>query len=376
MEPGEGTRFRVDYIDWNLTCQWRSVSICIFESCELRDKLTNLRCNDWTVEEFVPPAAIADAFDPRAIETAGEIIKTGGLVAFPTETVYGLGADAENPQAVARIFEAKARPRIDPIIVHVSNPASAGRYGIFPHSAQRLIKHFWPGPLTLVVAKTEAVPEIVTAGLDTVAIRIPSHPAALALLRASGCAIAAPSANAFGYASSTTAQHVAEHLGEKIEMILDGGPCAIGVESTILSLTGPVPTILRAGGVPVEDLAAMLGDIEVALGKAERPAAPGQMKRHYSTRTLLEICERASEISRSDERIGLLTLNPPDNPAQYAAVEVLSPSGNLREAAANFFGALRRLDALSLDRIIARPIPEVGLGFALMDRLRRAAARE
>jgi L-threonylcarbamoyladenylate synthase len=335
-----------------------------------------LNCNDETVEELVPPAVIANAFDPEAVKAAGEIIGKGGLVAFPTETVYGLGADAENPLAVARIFEAKARPRIDPIIVHVSDPAAAGRYGVFPQPAYQLIGHFWPGPLTLVVDKTAAVPPIVTAGLDTVAIRIPSHPAALALLRAAGCGIAAPSANAFGYASATTAQHVAEHLGEKIEMILDGGACPIGVESTILSLTGPVPRILRAGAVPVEDLAAVLGDLEVSIGSEERPAVPGQMKRHYSTRTPLEICESASEQSGVNERIGLLTLLPPDDPNRYSSVEVLSPSGNLREAAANFFGALRRLDALFLDRIIARPMPEVGLGLALMDRLRRAAAKE
>jgi L-threonylcarbamoyladenylate synthase len=328
------------------------------------------------VEELVPLAVIANAFDPRAIEAAAEIIKKGGLVAFPTETVYGLGADAENSIAVARIFEAKARPRIDPVIVHVADPSAAGRYGVFPHSTNQLMSQFWPGPLTLVVGKTAAVPSIVTAGLDTVAIRIPSHPAALALIRAAGCGIAAPSANAFGYASATTAQHVAEHLGEKIEMILDGGSCPIGVESTILSLTGPVPRILRAGGVPVEDLQAVLGNLKLSLGPEERPVAPGQMKRHYSTRTPLEISEKASEQSGVDERIGLLTLLPPEYPNAYASVEVLSPSGNLREAAANFFAALRRLDGLSLDRIIARPMPEVGLGIALMDRLRRAAARE
>jgi L-threonylcarbamoyladenylate synthase len=323
----------------------------------------------------VPTALIANAYDAGAIEAAAAIIKKGGLVAFPTETVYGLGADAENPMAVARIFEVKARPRIDPIIVHVPDPAFAGKYGVFPHSVHRLMQHFWPGPLTLVVEKTAAVPSIVTAGLDTVAIRIPSHSAALALLRAAECGIAAPSANPFGYASPTTAQHVAEHLGDKIELILDGGPCPIGVESTILALTGPTPKILRVGGVPVEDIAAMLGQIEVSIGAEERPAAPGQLKRHYSTRTPLEICERESERLRPAERVGLLTLLEPDIIKPYASVEVLSPSGNLREAAANFFGALRRLDAMSLDRIIARPMPEIGLGLALMDRLRRASAR-
>jgi L-threonylcarbamoyladenylate synthase len=319
---------------------------------------------------------IADAFDPKVIEAAGKIIRNGGLVAFPTETVYGLGADVGNSLAVARIFEVKARPRIDPIIVHVSDPVSAHRYGLFPASAQPLMEHFWPGALTLVVGKTPAVPPIVTAGLDTVAIRIPSHPAALALIRTAGCGIAAPSANAFGYASPTTAQHVAEHFADKIDMILDGGPCSVGVESTILSLAGSGPRILRAGGIAMEDLSAKLGHLELWIGTEERPEAPGQMKRHYATRTPLDIRERDTEDLGPGEHAGLLSLLAPEDPGRYAAVEVLSTAGNLREAAANFFVALRRLDALGLDRIIARPIQEVGLGLALMDRLRRSSARE
>jgi L-threonylcarbamoyladenylate synthase len=326
-------------------------------------------------EDTLSPV-IADAFDPAAIETAARIIKQGGLVAFPTETVYGLGADAENPLAVARIFEVKARPRIDPIIVHAADPKSAAMYGIFPETAYRLIRKFWPGALTLVVEKTAAVPSIVTAGLDTVAIRVPSHPAALALLGAAGRGIAAPSANSFGFASPTTARHVAESLGDRIDMILDGGPCSIGVESTILSLTGKVLSVLRAGGIPVEELKAVVGELEVSIGEEQRPAAPGKFKRHYATRTPLEISEQASERLEAGERVGLLSLVPPEEPGRYAAVEVLSLSGNLQEAAANFFGALRRLDALSLDRIIARPMPETGLGLALMDRLRRASASD
>jgi L-threonylcarbamoyladenylate synthase len=326
-------------------------------------------------EDTLSPV-ISDAFDPASIERAARIIKQGGLVAFPTETVYGLGADAENPLAVARIFEVKARPRIDPIIVHAADPKSAAMYGIFPETAYRLMRKFWPGALTLVVEKTAAVPSIVTAGLDTVAIRVPSHPAALALLGAAGRGIAAPSANSFGFASPTTARHVAESLGDRIDMILDGGPCSIGVESTILSLTGKVPSVLRAGGVPVEELKSVFGELEVSIGEEQRPEAPGQFKRHYATRTPLEISEQASERLEAGERIGLLSLVPPEEPGRYAAVEVLSLSGNLREAAANFFGALRRLDSLSLDRIIARPMPETGLGLALMDRLRRASASD
>lgn len=312
--------------------------------------------------------------DVKSIQEAARIIRDGGLVSFPTETVYGLGADAGNPLAVARIFEAKARPRIDPLIVHVADADSARRYGNIPEIAQPLIEKFWPGPLTLVVEKTALVPTIVTAGLETVAIRMPSHPAALALIRTAGCGIAAPSANPFGYVSPTTAQHVAEQLGDKADMILDGGPCEVGVESTILSLADSPPRILRAGGVPIEELSETLGSIRVSLEIPERPQVPGQLRRHYATRTRLEILDLEAENIREGERTGLLALTPPEDPGKYAAVEVLSRSGSLREAAANLFSALRRLDARSLDRIIARPVPERDLGIAIMDRLRRCSA--
>jgi L-threonylcarbamoyladenylate synthase len=324
----------------------------------------------------VPTAIIADASDPEAIKTAAQVIRSGGLVAFPTETVYGLGADSENPLAVARIFEVKGRPRIDPLIVHVADSKSAAKYGIFPEFSYPLMTQFWPGALTLVVQRTAAVPQIVTAGLETVAIRVPAHPAALGLIRAAGTGIAAPSANLFGYVSSTTAQHVAEQLADRIDFILDGGPCRIGVESTILSLADRIPCILRAGGVPVEELELVVGKMNVSIEATQNPLVPGQLKRHYATRTRLLISERATEELQPDERAGLLSLVPPVMPDLYAAVEVLSSSGNLREAAANLFGALRRLDALSLDRIIARPVPETGLGLAIMDRLRRCSADE
>jgi L-threonylcarbamoyladenylate synthase len=328
------------------------------------------------MEDVLAYSKIADASDPGAIEQAAQIIRRGGLVAFPTETVYGLGADAGNSQAVARLFEVKARPRIDPVIVHVADLESAKRYGKFPESADCLMQKFWPGPLTLIVNKSPLVPEIVTAGLETVAIRVPNHPAALALIRTAECGIAAPSANPFGYVSPTEAQHVAEQLGDAIDLILDGGPCAIGVESTILSLTGPTPCVLRAGGTAVEELESVLGRLNVLIEAAQRPQAPGQLKRHYATRTRLEIVEETLEKLGPDEKVGLLSLIPPENPQKYAAVEVLSPSGNLREAASNLFRALRRLDALSLHKIIARPVREEGLGLAIMDRLRRCATME
>lgn len=320
------------------------------------------------------PSRIANISDTTAIDLAARIIRRGGLVAFPTETVYGLGADAENPLAVASIFEVKARPRIDPIIVHVSDIHMAHRYGVFPQTAKSIMENFWPGPLTLVVPKTTSVPSIVTAGLETVAIRIPAHPAALDLIRASGCAIAAPSANPFGYVSPTEAQHVVEQLSDSVDLILDGGPCAIGLESTILSLTGDVPYILRPGGTSVEDLAAILQSLDIRNAVSIRPQAPGQLERHYATRTPLDIIEEGQEEIKQTDRVGLISYKPVDRHDRYEAVEILSETGDIRKAAANLFSSLRRLDAMRLDRIIARPVPEKGLGIAIMDRLRRCSA--
>lgn len=322
-------------------------------------------------------AKILNASDPAAIEEAAEVIRQGGLVAFPTETVYGLGADACNPLAVARIFEVKQRPSIDPIIIHVANAASAQLYGRFPTEASALIRRFWPGPLTLVVPKTELVPPIVTAGLETVGIRMPSHPAALALISAAGRALAAPSANAFGYVSPTEAHHVAEQLSDRIDLILDGGRCVVGVESTVLALAGASPRILRVGGVPLEALREALGTLACSISAQDKPEAPGQLRRHYATRTPLEILDEADRrgLPSPGERVGLLSWLAPKSPERYAAVEVLSQSGSLREAAANLFAALYRLDSLCLDRLVAHPVPEHGLGVAIMDRLRRCAVR-
>lgn len=321
---------------------------------------------------------IRDALDPAAIEEAAAILRRGGLVAFPTETVYGLGADACNPMAVARVFEVKQRPRIDPIIVHIAESSSAELYGHAPAAAQALMRRFWPGPLTLVVPKTDLIPPIVTAGLDTVAIRMPAHPAALALIRSAGRALAAPSANLFGSISPTEAAHVAEQMSDRIDLILDGGRCMVGVESTVLSLAESRPRILRAGGVPREALEEILGECAWSIeGRRDRPEAPGQMARHYATSTPLLILEKGDLAARPGpgERVGLVTLDAPENAAAYTAVEILSASGNLREAAANLFAALHRLDGLKLDRLVAHPVPERGLGMAIMDRLRRGSEK-
>jgi L-threonylcarbamoyladenylate synthase len=319
---------------------------------------------------------IVPAAGEESIRLAAEVIRTGGLVAFPTETVYGLGCDALNPEAVARLFEAKRRPFFDPLIVHIATRASLDRLvetiGFGDH---RLMDAFWPGPLTLVLPKREHVPDLVTAGLATVAIRMPAHPVARALIREADVPIAAPSANPFGYVSPTTAEHVREMLDDRIDLILDGGPCPIGVESTIISMAGAQPELLRPGGLPLADIEAVVGPVACRGGSDQRPPAPGRLARHYATRTPLTILPaRGARLLGSGERAGLLTMSSPVDLDGYACVEVLSQSGDLREVARCLFATLRKLDTLGLDRLYAEPCDEQGLGLAIMDRLRRCAA--
>jgi len=318
------------------------------------------------------------------ITKAAAILRKGGLVAFPTETVYGLGANALNERAVARVFEVKARPRFDPLIVHVPAMLWLERLTTgFPPLARQLAEKFWPGPLTLVLPKSSAVPDLVTAGGPTVAIRIPDHPVALSLLRAVELPIAAPSANPFGQISPTCAAHVREQLGPKIDLILDGGPCRVGVESTVLQLTPEGPLLLRPGGTTLEDIEDVIGKVQVPDGSQDglpgaALASPGTLAQHYAPRTALVVRSRETrgvahgELPASGS-VGLLAFRESDQNSQFARVEVLSPTGDLREAAANLFAALRRLDAAGLDLIVAETFPEAGLGRALNDRLRRAA---
>jgi L-threonylcarbamoyladenylate synthase len=321
---------------------------------------------------------ILSTSDSASIRLAGGIIRTGGLVAFPTETVYGLGCDALNPSAAAKIFEAKQRPQFDPLIVHIADRSQLDTVASSQSPlAQRLMDEFWPGPLTVVLPKQSVVPDLVTAGLPTVAVRMPSHPVAQALIREAGIPIAAPSANPFGYVSPTTAQHVSEGLGRTVDLILDGGPCSVGVESTVVSLIGPQPELLRPGSITLEQLTAIIGPMQAPSWNSDRPVAPGQLTRHYATLTPLTILASAGvrPVPRSGERAGLLLMSQSsENENRFAAVEVLSPTGDMREAARNLFAALRRLDALRLDRIYAEPCNEVGLGMAIMDRLHRCAA--
>lgn len=311
-----------------------------------------------------------------AIAAAARCLNTGGLVALPTETVYGLGADALNPRAVARIFEVKQRPFFDPLIVHVADlDAVRALVTHVPPAAVELARRFWPGPLTLVLPKELIVPDLVTAGLPTVAIRIPAHPVAQELLRASGCPIAAPSANLFGRISPTTAEHVREQLGSLVDIILDGGPCQVGVESTVLSLVDSPPVLLRHGGVPLEDLAAVVGPVAHPMINAESgpQPAPGMLMQHYAPRTPLTIVSEWRDIA-ADPTAGVLAFQSFNRAREFGEVEILSPTGDREEAAANLFAAMRRLDAAGLRIILAERAPDAGLGRAINDRLQRAAA--
>lgn len=306
--------------------------------------------------------------DPTGLSRAAAILSAGGLVAFPTETVYGLGGDARSDRAVARIFDAKGRPRFNPLIVHVPDLATACKYAHFDETAQALARAFWPGPLTLVVPLREGsgLSPLVTAGLDTVAIRVPAHPVARALLSAFAGPLAAPSANPSGKVSPTRAAHVAAGLTGRIDAILDGGPCAVGLESTILGL-GQTPALLRPGGIPAEALEAALGQPLALGGDSKKPNAPGQLASHYAPDAPIRL--NASAPADGEIWVGF-------GPACHGAALSLSPAGDLVEAAANLFETLRRADTLAgpQGRIAFAPVPETGLGRAINDRLTRAAA--
>lgn len=327
-------------------------------------------------------ADILDGRDPGAIARAAARLRAGGLVAFPTETVYGLGANALDARAVANVYAVKNRPRFDPLIVHVADAAAVADYATgIDGRARRLMERFWPGPLTLVLPKRPAIPDIVTAGLDTVAVRRPAHPVALDLLHAVQFPIAAPSANPFGYVSPTTAVHVQDTLGHALDEIVDGGPCSVGVESTVLALDGPRSVLLRPGGVTLEQLESVIGEIDTrtSSGDSARPAprSPGMLPSHYAPRVPLILLRPGEAVPRPAgvERVGLLTLAPRADAPGYAVVEHLSRTGDSTEAAANLFAVLRRLDTQNLQRVIVEAVPETGLGRAIMDRLRRAAVR-
>jgi L-threonylcarbamoyladenylate synthase len=322
-------------------------------------------------------SSIFDMRDPAlrraGIRVAAEALERGALVGMPTETVYGLAADATNPDAVAAIFTAKGRPRFNPLIVHVPTVAEAGRVAAFSPEATRLAEAFWPGPLTLVVPRHEvtAVADLVTAGLDTIAIRAPSHPVAQELLAAFARPIAAPSANRSGHVSATTAEHVKADLGGAVACILDAGPTELGLESTILDASGGVPVLLRPGAISREQIEDVLGrPVALVAGDASRPLAPGMLASHYAPKARLRL---DAEAVLPGEALLAFGETRPRGAEWAVATRNLSPSGDLTEAAKNFFAALRSLDEKAV-AIAVVPIPNSGLGEAINDRLRRAAS--
>jgi L-threonylcarbamoyladenylate synthase len=305
--------------------------------------------------------------DDESIAEAARILRGGGLVAFPTETVYGLGADATNGRAVARIFEAKGRPRFNPLIVHVTSSDAARDLAEFNDQAIALADEFWPGPLTLVLPLRAdgrgRISELVTAGLDTVAIRVPAHPVAQRLIAAAQVPVAAPSANLSGHVSPTSARHAAQDLGAAVDVILDGGSSETGIESTIVALW-PQPELLRPGGLPRESIQAVLG-YRLQGHHGTGVTAPGQLASHYAPRAALRL--NAAEAGPGEVLLGF-------GPHAPAGALNLSPAADLREAAANLFAYLRALDAEAPHQIAVMPVPEMGLGEAINDRLKRAAA--
>ncbi|WP_309111442.1 L-threonylcarbamoyladenylate synthase [Saccharothrix sp.] len=312
------------------------------------------------------------------IVKAAGVLRAGGLVALPTETVYGLGANAEDPAAVARVFQVKGRPPTHPLIIHISGAERLGDWvADVPATARLLAERFWPGPLTLVLRRGHRVPLEATGGLETVAVRVPDHPVALALLSEFGGAVAAPSANRFGSVSPTTADHVRAELGDAVDFVLDGGPCTVGVESTIVDATGEAPSILRPGGVTREDLEAVLG-MPVADGSTSRVRVPGQHPSHYAPAAKVVLVEPEKIVVEAElaqdqgHRVGVFL--PPtlaDAPVKAHAVVALPDS--MAAYARGLYGYLRELDQRGCDLIVASLPAERGLGLAIANRLRRAA---
>jgi L-threonylcarbamoyladenylate synthase len=310
------------------------------------------------------------------LSLAVQLLNNGQLVGLPTETVYGLGGNALNPAAVASIFEAKNRPSFDPLIVHISDVSEVVRYAsAFPEAALRLASMFWPGPLTLLLPRSVLIPDLVTSGLDRVALRVPAHHMTLQLLKALGFPLAAPSANPFGYVSPTSAQHVVDQLGGRVPYVLDGGPCAVGLESTIVGFEADAVVVYRLGGLSIETIEAEVGPVRLDLNQSGNPSAPGMLTSHYAPRKQLFLGDLEALIQRFDgRRLGILRFQQSTQTTNAVLEEILSENGDLAEAAQRLFGALRRLDAADIDLILAAPVPQTGLGMAINDRLRRAAA--
>lgn len=310
------------------------------------------------------------------IQKAARLLRSEALVAVPTETVYGLAGNALSEKAVAEIFRVKNRPVFDPLIVHTDHFQKAKQFlKEVPGWAIELAAHFMPGPLTLLLPKNDRIPDLVTAGSELVAIRVPNHPLTLQLLALLEFPLAAPSANPFGYISPTTAQHVADQLGEKIPYILDGGPCRVGVESTIVGFIDEKITVFRKGGVAIEDLEKVVGTVSVQAHSSSNPLAPGMLKSHYAPRTPVVVGNLEKLMKQhAAQSFGVISFSAFFDELPVGRQVVLSPSGDFAEAARNLFSGMRYLDGLGLDVILAELLPEKDLGRAINDRLRRAAA--
>ncbi|MCX7778689.1 MAG: L-threonylcarbamoyladenylate synthase [Patescibacteria group bacterium] len=322
-------------------------------------------------------AKILNGFSGQNVKKAARLLKRGEVVAFPTETVYGLGANVYDRRAVATIFEVKKRPLFDPLIVHIANlrqleeVAKINQLFIF-----KLMAKFWPGPLTLILPKKRKVPYLVTAGLETVAVRMPANLVSLSLIQELGAPIAAPSANLFGKLSPTKAEHVQKQIGKRIKIILDGGKTAYGLESTILFIDRK-PKILRLGSLPIEEIKKVIGPVEI-LKKQKKILAPGNLPTHYSPFKPLKIVKNEEEIFKNKlkKKISFLAFCQVKNKNRFTAFKILSPKGDLKEAASNFFDALHQLDESEAEVIFAEAVPEKGVGRAIMERLKKASSEE
>ncbi|MDH5474109.1 MAG: L-threonylcarbamoyladenylate synthase [Cyclobacteriaceae bacterium] len=307
------------------------------------------------------------------IDYAKKLLENDSLVAIPTETVYGLAANATSSIAVTKIFKTKERPSFDPLIIHTYSLDRLNDYVTsIPYKATLLTKRFWPGALTLLLPKKSNIPDIVTSGLDTVAVRVPNHPLTLALLKSLSFPLAAPSANPFGYISPTLAQHVNNQLGDKIEYILDGGACEVGIESTIIGFENALPTVHRLGGVSVEDIESIIGEVDVKPHSSSNPVAPGMLQNHYAPKKKL-IIGNIDKLLQHHDNVGIISFQKQYNIQHQIQ---LSKKGDLDEAAQTLFGAMRQLDNEDISLIISEYVPNIGLGRAINDRLKRAAIKQ
>lgn len=307
------------------------------------------------------------------LELAANELNAGGLVAFPTETVYGLGADGLNKLAVAKIFEAKKRPTFNPLILHVSSFEMLNKIASYTsEKIEILTDKFWPGPLTLILRKKDIVPYIVTSGLETVAVRMPNNKIAVDLINKFGGPIAAPSANSFSRLSPTRAQHVDKQLGDKVNIILDGGKCDVGVESTIIEVTAETQYLLRPGGIAKEDIERLIGKLEIPVTEINSPSSPGQLTIHYAPSIPISFYNEEKVNSFSNLKLGGIFLSEVKIPHKFNVTKILSKNNNLREAASNLFSYLHEMETLNLDMIFVEPVEKSGLGIAIMDRLTKA----